>query len=182
MANRSVRACYRAAALRRWALGLAVLLASPEVSARRPRTAQVTPAKGAKAAAPADLSRGGERKGGIEFALGSITAALAAVLVGRGTWELVVAERTERDCRDGVSDDPTCTLDRKPGRGGRVAGGLSIAFALPVAVASGFLFRYAVRTRRDYREFWRERAAQRPVALTPWLGRGGGGASLRLRF
>lgn len=160
-------------------LVLALGLVATDAHARRRKgPTQVTPSKKAKPA-PADLSAGGERRGGIEFALGSLTAGLAVLLIGRGTWELVLARRTAEDCAAGTTDDPTCQLDRKPGRGGTVAGSLSIAFSLPVAVASGFLFRHAVRTRRDYDKFHR---AMQKTSFSPWLGRGGGGASLRIRF
>lgn len=173
-------------AVRVWVLGLAMFLATPDAFSRawgRPKTAQVTPGKRAKAKPDADLSRGGERKGGIEFALGSITAALTATLIGRGIWELVVAERTAKQCAAGTTDDPTCSfLGTKPGRGGQVAGGLSLAFAVPVGLASGFLFRYAVRIRRDYHRYQRDHADTPAVALSPWLGRSGGGVGVRLRF
>ncbi len=156
-----------------------MFLAAPEALARRAKTPQVTPAKRAKSKPDADLSRGGERKGGLEFALGSITAALTAVLIGRGTWEIIVAKRTAERCAAGTTSDPTCTIDAKPGRGGRVAGGLSLAFAVPIGIASGFLFRYAVRIRRDHRRFER---AQPDVAMSPWFAPNTGGVGLRLRF
>lgn len=160
-------------------LVLALGLVANDAHARRKKgPTQVTPSKKAKAA-PADLSAGGERRGGIEFALGSVTAALAALLIGRGTWELVVAKRTKEDCAAGTTDDPTCTLDRKPGRGGTVAGSLSLAFSVPVAIGSGFLFRHAVRTRRDYEKF---QSTLKQTSFSPWIGRGGGGASLQIRF
>jgi hypothetical protein len=154
------------------------LVATDAHARRRKGPVQVTPAKKAEPA-PRDLSAGGERKGGIELALGSLTAGVAALLVGRGAWELVLAKRTREDCAAGTTDDPTCMLDGKPGRGGTVAGSLSLAFAVPVAVASGFLFRHAVRTRRDYEKFHR---AMKQTAVSPWLGRHGGGASLQIRF
>lgn len=168
------------ARVRAGAVALAVVLASPSAMARREKTPQVTPAKGRRAA-PVDLSRGGERKGGIEFALGSITAVVAGVLVGRGVWELVNARRVADECAAGTTSDPTCSLDARPGRGGTVAGSLSLAFAVPLGVASGFLFRHAVRIRRDHARFHREREGS-PVAVSPWFGRNGGGAWLRLRF
>ncbi len=181
VANRSVRPCYRPVLMRVWVVALAVFLASPSASARREKTPQVTPAKGRRAA-PVDLSRGGERKGGIEFALGSITAVFAGVLIGRGTWELVNARRVAEQCAAGTTTDPTCGLDAKPGRGGTVAGSLSLGFSVPLGVASGFLFRHAVRIRRDHARFHREHPAVAGVAVSPWFGRGGGGLGLRLRF
>ncbi len=163
---------------------LTLAVATPDAAAKREKIPQVTPGKRARPARPADLSRGGERRGGIEFALGSVTAALTGVLVGRGIWELVAAERAAKRCANGGTD-PSCAdlIDPKPGRGGRISGGLSLGFAVPVAVASGFLFRYAVRIRRDFKRFEREHpGAARDVALSPWLGRTGGGVALRLRF
>jgi hypothetical protein len=164
---------------------LTFALATPDAAAKREKIRQVTPAKRSRPARPADLSRGGERRGGIEFALGSVTAALTGVLIGRGIWELVIADRAAKKCANGGTD-PSCPpdlIDPKPGRGGRISGGLSLGFALPVAIASGFLFRYAVRIRRDFKRFEREHpGAARDVALSPWLGRTGGGVALRLRF
>lgn len=179
-ANRIGAACYRRRVVRVWVLGLAVVVAAPEAHARRAKTNQVTPGKRAKYKPDADLSRGGERKGGIEIALGSITAVLAATLVGRGIWELVKADRIAKACADGTTADPTCSLDNPPGRGGKVAGGLSLAFSVPVAVASGFLFRYGLRIRRDHEKFHRENEAT--ASFSPWVGRSGGGASIRVRF
>lgn len=163
---------------------LTVAIGLPDAAAKREKIPQVTPAKRSRPARPADLSRGGERRGGIEFALGSVTAALTGVLLGRGIWELVIAERAVDKCADGAASStcPPDPIDPKPGRGGRIAGGLSLGFAVPVAIASGFLFRYAVRIRRDYKRFERESAASRDVALSPWVGRSGGGVGLRLRF
>jgi hypothetical protein len=168
--------------LRVWVLGIAVVVAAPQVHARRGKTNQVTPGKRAKYKPDADLSRGGERKGGIELALGSITAVLSATLIGRGVWELVKANRTAERCKQDPSYDPTCDLDNPPGRGGKVAGGLSLAFAVPVAVASGFLFRYGVRIRRDHRKFHQQNATPPTAMVSPWFGARSGGVGLHVRF
>jgi len=164
--------------VRVWVLGLAVFVAAPQVHARRGKANQVTPGKRAKYKPDADLSRGGERKGGIEIALGSITAVLSATLLGRGIWELALAKR---ECTGDTTLDPTCMIDGNEGRGGLVAGGLSLAFSVPIAVASGFLFRHGLRIRRDYQKFHREHA--KPTAsISPWFGSRGGGVGLRVRF
>lgn len=181
-ANRIAAACYRRGDVRVWVLGLAVFVAAPEVHARRAKPNQVTPGKRAKYKPDADPSRGGERKGGLEIALGSITAALSATLLGRGIWEIVRAERIAKACDAETTEDPTCQLDNPPGRGGKVAGGLSLAFAVPVAVASGFLFRYGLRIRRAHRRFHEKNATPPSASMSPWLGPGGGGAVLHVRF
>jgi len=175
-ANRIAAACYRRLDVRVWVLGLAVLVAVPEVHARRAKSNQVTPGKRAKYKPDPDPSRGGERKGGIELALGSITAALSATLVGRGIWELVKAKRNADQCEVIGVEDPTC------GRGEEIAGGLSLAFAVPVAVASGFLFRYGLRIRRAHRRFHEQNPRPAGASLSPWLGPGSGGAVLHVRF
>ncbi|MBC8071467.1 MAG: hypothetical protein IAG13_24280, partial [Deltaproteobacteria bacterium] len=149
----------------------------------RPRTAQVVPAKrerGTRPPRPADLSLGGTRRGGIELALGTITAVLTGVLIGRGAWETVVATRLKRRCSGpDASLEPNCGLVLRPGRAGQIAAGLSFGFALPMAITSGFLFRRAVRIRRDHDRFV---AQQRALAFTPWGSRSGGGVSLQMRF
>jgi hypothetical protein len=61
----------------------------------------------------------------------------------------------------------------------RVAGGLSLGFAVPMAIASGFLFRRGVRVNRAWKAW---HAQERAVAVTPWAERTGGGLSFALRF
>lgn len=162
-------------------LASALGLAPMEVMAKPPANV-VMPAKrtprGARKVDP-DPSRGGTRTGGIEFALGSLTAALSGGLIARGIWEAVQARRTAIACQAGATTDPTCANDSVPGRAGKIAAGLSFGFAIPAAIASGFLFRYAVRIRRDY---LRHQAQRRDVAAAPWFGSTGGGVALRLRF
>ena len=148
---------------------------APAAEAKRKKVAQVVAPKKERPR-EVDLSKGGTQRGGLEFALGSITAVLSGVLVGRGVWELVNAERIADACAAGETNDPTCQLDAKPGRAGRVAGGLAIGFAVPMAIASGFLFRRAVRVHRDWKT-WHARAG-----VTAWGDRTGGGVGLRLRF
>jgi hypothetical protein len=154
---------------------------SAPVSAKRTKPTQVVAPKRAKAKADADPSKGGTQRGGLELALGSITAVLTGVLIGRGAWELVNANRIEEECRNDASSDPNCTgvLGARPWRMARVAGGLSLGFAVPMAIASGFLFRRGVRVHRAWKAW---HAQDRAVAVTPWAGRNGGGLSFALRF
>jgi len=153
---------------------------SAPVSAKRSKPTQVVAPKRAKAK-DADLSKGGTQRGGLELALGSVAAVLSGVLIGRGAWELVNAEKIEKECADDTSSDPNCTgvLGARPWRMARVAGGLSIGFAVPMAIASGFLFRRGVRVHRAWKAW---HAQERAVAVTPWAGRDGGGLSFGLRF
>ncbi len=164
-------------------IGLAALVGFAPLDVAGKRSANVVvPAKrkaGGKRLVDPDPSRGGTRKGGIEFGLGSLTAALSLGLIGRGIWEAVRAQRTAAACQAGTTNDPTCALDAQPGRAGKIAAGLSFGFAIPAAIASGFLFRYAVRTRRAY---LRHQAQRRDVALAPWVDQAGGGVSFEVRF
>lgn len=163
------------------ALTVALVLPVPTITSAREHANRVVPAKrkrGQRPPQPADLSLGGERRGGIELALGSITAVLAAVLIARGAWEAVNAKRAKERCSNGVSD-PDCGIVLEPGRAASIAAGLSFGFAVPIAVASGFLFRRGVRIRRDYLRFV---AHQKAVSISPWGNAYGGGVSLRLKF
>ncbi len=126
-----------------------------------------------------DASEGGTKKGGIEFTLGALTAALAVGLVGRGVWEVVRGRRLEEECADFTSTDPACNRELNVSRDPKIAAGLSFGFAVPAALASGFLFAYAVRIRRDYNAF---EANQARLQLAPMVGRRSQGVSLRLRF
>ena len=157
-----------------------VLAWSPPASAKRHKVAQVVAPKRAKAK-DVDLSKGGTQRGGLEFALGSITAVLTGVLIGRGTWELVKARQLERECDTGMSTNPECSplVGDNPSRMGKVAGGLSLAFAVPVAIASGFLFHRGVRVHRAWKAW---HAQERAVAVIPFASRTGGGLGLTLRF
>jgi hypothetical protein len=177
--------CYVARVGARLAVVLAVVVGSsvPTLGWARDHTPQVVPPKykrGKRPPPPADLSLGGTRRGGIELALGSITALITGVLIGRGVWEVVTAARVKRRCAGEIAvDDPECGVLLKPGRAGQIAAGLTFGFAVPMAIASGFLFRRGIRMRRDYRRFV---AQQHAVAFSPWGDRTGGGVSLRLRF
>lgn len=159
-----------------------VLAWSPPASAKRHKVAQVVAPKRAKAK-DVDLSKGGTQRGGLEFALGSITAVLTGVLIGRGAWELVKARELEKECATmtGMATNPDCNplVGDNPSRMGKVAGGLSLAFAVPMAVATGFLF---VRGRRVHRAWKAWHAQERAIAVVPFASRTGGGVGFTLRF
>jgi hypothetical protein len=160
-----------------------VLSWTAPVSARaskREKVAQVVAPKRAKAK-DMDLSKGGTQRGGLEFALGSITAVLTGVLIGRGTWELVRAQELARECSTGGVGNPECVpiVGNDAARLGKVAGGLSIAFSVPMAIATGFLFYRGVRVHRAWKAW---HAQERAVAVVPFASRRGGGLGLTLRF
>ena len=126
-----------------------------------------------------DASEGGTRRGIIEFSLGSVAAAVSLGLVGRGAWELVKGQQLLDDCASGVSSDSLCA-ESDPALGHEIAAGLSFGFAVPLAVASGFLYARGARVLADYRRFH----AQKKVSarLLPSVGPRGGSLSLQLRF
>ncbi len=124
-----------------------------------------------------DESQGGTENGTFEFVLGSVAAVVTAAVIGRGIWELTQIEKLQQDCGNGASDLDCAT--ENPGRGNRIAAGLSFGFAVPMVAATGFLFARGTRTRRDHRR-WH---AQHPeVSLRPSASRHGGGVALQLRF
>ncbi len=124
-----------------------------------------------------DESHGGTENGTFEFVLGGIAAAVTATVIGRGIWELVQIRETERDCRNGAVE--LACSSPNAARGNQIAAGLSFGLAVPLSVATGFLFARGVRTRRDY-QAWH---AQHPqVSLLPSAGRRGGGLALHVRF
>jgi hypothetical protein len=125
-----------------------------------------------------DMSQGGERRGGIEIALGSMALGLSVALIARGAWEVVNAQKLARRCSDDP-DDVECITLGNPVTGAKVAAGLSFAFAVPVAIGGGFLLAHGLRIRRDWKA-WHRR--QREVALVPSGGRSGAALSLRVRF
>ena len=122
----------------------------------------------------ADPSRGGERRGVTEITLGSVSAALAGLLIARGAWEVRNGQETKRKCEEGESEDLACERPN-PGNGGFIAAGLSFALVVPFAVASGFLIARGVKINRAYKAW---KAHEGSVAATP-LHRG---AALTLRF
>lgn len=169
--------------MRARAAAVAIVVAltwSAPAEAKRSKPTQVTAPKRAKTK-DVDPSKGGTQRGGLEFALGTITAVLSGVLIGRGAWEFVNAEKIEDLCNPNLRGDPTCVgvLGARPWRMARVAGGLSIGFAIPLAIASGFLFRRGVRIHRAWKKW---HAQEGTVAFSPWMDRTGGGLGLSLRF
>lgn len=126
-----------------------------------------------------DSSEGGTRKGGIEFTLGALTAALAVGLIGRGAWELARGRAIADECSDIEATNPRCFSELDVERDPKIAAGLSFGFAVPAAIASAFLFTYAVRIRRDYKAF---EARQTRLQVAPMLSRRSKGVSLRFRF
>lgn len=125
-----------------------------------------------------DMSEGGQRRGIIELTLGSLTLAMSAVLIGRGAWELTQAAKLRDVCESG--DAPLECLVDDPARGGQIGAGLSFGFAVPFAVAGGFLVARGARIHRDYGKWKRAQAPE--VSLIPYGGTTGGGVRLRLRF
>jgi hypothetical protein len=123
-----------------------------------------------------DFSEGGQRRGILELTLGGLTATMSAILIGRGAWEIARASTLADACRS-PSPPLECDLG-DPARHNYVAGGLSFGFAVPFAVASGFLFAYGVRIHRDHREH----QARAKLTIAPWGSPGSGGMQLRLRF
>ncbi|MEZ4385922.1 MAG: hypothetical protein R3A79_31675 [Nannocystaceae bacterium] len=130
----------------------------------------------------ADLSRGGAERGAVEFALAGVTGALSVTLIALGGAQLHRAYEI-RDYCDEHANDPACSpLTGDPYVAGVVSSSLSFFFAVPSAIASGFLIRRGLRTRRDY-DAWR---AKNPglagARVTPWMRQGGGGVGLHVRF
>ena len=153
--------------------------------AKRDKQARVTPPKKKRkdrkaAREQKDFSEAGTKRGAIEFTLGSAAVVLFGVLIGRGAWEVVQGRNLERGCADGTSMDLQCSISDPPSRGNRIAAGLSFGFAVPMAIAAGFLFAHGARIHRDYKAF--KRVEQARLRVMPTAGRRGGGVSLRLRF
>lgn len=165
---------------------LAAAIAVPQPASARPakpgKPTQVVPAKKKKKRGwpgpEVDTSDAGQRRGALEITLGSLTAALAGVLIGRGAWEVVSARRLEEDCAAGRSDDMACDFWDNPGRPGRIGAALSFAAVVPVGVASGLLLARGIRIRRDHRK-WH---AQHAVAVRPVVGPATAGLVIGGRF
>jgi hypothetical protein len=164
------------------AVSLGLVLPS-EAYAKRDKDNRVVPPKKKRKdrlaeRAKRDFSEGGTRRGAIEFTLGSAAAVLFGVLIGRGAWEVVEGQKLDRGCADGTAMDLQCDF-ANPSRGHRVAAGLSFGFAVPMAIASGFLFAHGARVHRDYKAWQVE---QQRVQLLPSASRRAAGLSLRVRF
>lgn len=161
------------------ALALAVSLpvhAAPEAPTRIV-PAKKKPRRGVIPPPGVDTSEAGTRQGALEITLGSLLIGLSGVLVGRGIWEIPRARALEDACAAGTTDDPACELEN-PGRTGRISAGLSLGFAVPIAIAGSLLLARGVRIHRDHRTWHR---AHR-VALAPWVGSRGAGFGLWARF
>lgn len=143
----------------------------------------IAPPRGVEPAS--DLSRGGAEKGDVELALGVVTAGVSAALIGVGSYEAWRAVQVRSYCQSPASfDDPNygvfCTtpLGGDPFVTAIASSSLSLAFSVPVAVASGFLLRRGALIRRAWR-----RAQASQLSVTPWSdGQRAGGLQLRARF
>ncbi len=180
---------------RRLACAAALLIAAPgcasaggrtRARARPPAPIVLTPedAEPSTSSGDEELSQGGERRGGLEYGLGGTTAAVSAALIVFGAVQLDRAVKLTTFCEGSPQSTECDALIGNPPVNYYVSGGLSLGFSTLIAVASGFLFRRAVRTQRAYRAWHSEQ-----VSITPWMkmSRGtqasrAGGLSLELRF
>lgn len=144
----------------------------------RPVPGVVTPERPTRAAPQ------GKDRGDVEISLGSVTTAVAATLVGLGiygAWRSVKIREycsappdviTEFDTTDPVYESVCNDLSGvDPGRAAAVSSGLSLAFAVPIAIGGGFLLRKGVRMRQAWK-----RVHVQGLSLRPWApaGRGAG--------
>ncbi|MGH1340929.1 MAG: hypothetical protein ACRBN8_05225 [Nannocystales bacterium] len=163
-----------------FAVAFAIALTSSPAVAAKPTRIEPKPLKGKerrKARRERDESQGGTENGTFEFVLGSVAAVITGAVIGRGAWELTQIDELRTHCANGGADLDCGTGN--VGRGNRIAAGLSFGFAVPMAVATGFLFARGARTRRDYKA-WH---VQHPeVSLRPSVSQRGGGLALQLRF
>jgi len=110
-------------------------------------------------------------RGDVEIGLGAVMAAVAGVLVGVGSYEAHRAVRTRSFCsHPDAGGHPEYSTHCMGPLGGDpyvaavVSSSLSFAFAVPIAVASGFLLRRGIVTRRAWK-------AGRPIdkmSFRPW--------------
>lgn len=130
----------------------------------------------------------GNDRGDIEIALGTVTAAVAATLVGLGIYSAWRAVGLRAYCMETPStttfDMPDPVYESVCGdliggdaaRASAISSGLSFVFAVPVAVGSGFLLRKGIRMRREYKRV-------NGVSLQPWAPGGRGvGVTLGVSF
>lgn len=149
--------------------------------ARAHATAVVVPPRQPPASRAATSERGD-----VEIGLGVVTTAAAGVLVGLGGYEAFRAVRVRRYCsQSGSFDDPNyptyCTtlLGGDPFVPAVVSSSLSFAFAVPIAVAGGFLLRRGIVARRN----WKAARALSNMSVRPWSnGHHGAGLWFGLRF
>lgn len=157
----------------------------------------ITPKNAIREPTPRDLSEGGRHRGVIEFALGGVTAGLSATLVTLGAVGLARAiqirdycdaERKKREellTTVALPLDPACEpslLNVDPFTEAKVSSSLSFALAVPVAIASAFLFRRGARIRADYRVHQAGATARRAPWITPNAWRAGAGLTFGVRF
>lgn len=162
------------------AFAIAVTSTSAAAAAKKPTRIEPKPLSGKERREDRrerDESQGGTENGTFEFILGSVAAVITGAVIGRGAWELTQIEELRKDCANGASDLDCGTANE--GRGNRIAAGLSFGFAVPMLVATGFLFARGARTRRDHKK-WHAEHPQ--VSLRPQVSRRGGGLALQLRF
>lgn len=130
----------------------------------------------------------GKDRGDIEIALGGVTAAVSATLVGLGVYSAWRAATIREYCmedpviiefempdpaKESVCNDLT---QRDPVRSSAVSSALSFAFAVPIAVGSGFLLRKGLRMRREYKRV-------QGLSIGPWApGWRGAGVSVGFAF
>lgn len=143
-----------------------------------------TPPAAAAAAEVGELSKQGTRRGALEFGLGGLLSGAAGGLIAFGAVQLIRAREHSEFCGRDVMvidelDDPggidPCVFD--PPALGLASAGLSWGFSIPLLVGAGLLFARGARVLNDARRFDRGL-----VAVVPWAGRQGGGATLVLRF
>lgn len=155
----------------------------PAVRGANGKPPVVLPPRGAESAS--DLSRAGADRGDVELALGAVTGGVAAALIGVGSYEAWRAVQVRSYCQSPASfDDPNymvfCTtpLGGDPFVTAIVSSSLSLAFSLPVAVASGFLLRRGALMRRAW-----QKARANNLSVAPWsMGQQAGGLRLRVDF
>lgn len=134
---------------------------------------------------PPGAARASER-GDVELGLGVVTAVVSGVLLGVGTYGAWRAAEVRRYCgKPEASDDReydafcTTPFGGDPAVGAAVSSSLSFAFAVPIAVASGFLLRRGVTARRA----WQQARPASNLSLRAWSnGQHSAGLRLDLRF
>ncbi|MDC0721031.1 hypothetical protein [Nannocystis bainbridge] len=124
-------------------------------------------------------------RGDVEIGLGAVTTAVAAALVGVGTFEAVRAARVREACRSGamseIDETVVCSgpLGGDPFVAAVVSSSLSFAFAVPIAVGGGFLLRRGIVARKA----WKSGQPGNKMSLRPWSnGQTHVGLTFGLRF
>ncbi len=148
---------------------------------KNPKGPTVVTPEQAPTPADDDLSRGGTRRGILEYSLGGVTAAVSVALIAFGSVQFYRAQQIQAFCdQPATFDSPECSsLLGNPVLNARISGGLSLGFSIPLAIASGFLFRRAFRIHRDYKTYSRKQAK---VSWAPTGSPGQIGGVLMVRF